>query len=212
MSKHQNEAVIVGWAHSPFGKLEADDIQDLIAPVGAEALTHAGVSAADIDLVTVGVLNAGFSKQSFGAGLVSVAIAGLEHTAAVRTENACATGSAALYSAMDAIEAGRANMALVLGAEKMSATPIEQVSDILLSAAYRREESDYPAGFAGIFGRIADTYFQENGDRSEELAMIAAKNHANGMANPYAHMHKDFGVTFCNTPRLPVHYAAQIAV
>ena len=199
MAQHHNDAVIVGWAHSPFGKLDAEDIEALIAPVGAEALTHAGIAPGDVDLVTVGVLNAGFSKQSFEAGLVSVAIPGLEHTAAMRTENACATGSAALYSAMDAIEAGRAKVALVLGAEKMSATPIAEVSDILLAGAYRREEDGYPAGFAGIFGRIAATYFQENGDKSEELAMIAAKNHANGMGNPFAHMHKDLGVAFCNT-------------
>ncbi|MFN4128931.1 MAG: thiolase domain-containing protein, partial [Paracoccaceae bacterium] len=54
-------------------------------------------------------------------------------------------------------------------------------------------------GFAGLFGQIAQSYFQRYGDRSEELAMIAAKNHANGMANPYAHMRKDFGLAFCNT-------------
>jgi acetyl-CoA C-acetyltransferase len=29
--------------------------------------------------------------------------------------------------------------------------------------------------------------------------MIAAKNHANGAVNPYAHMRKDFGFDFCNT-------------
>src|SRR5690606_7757434 len=39
-----------------------------------------------------------------------------------------------------------------------------------------------------------------HGDRSEELAMIAAKNHANGTRNPYAHMQRDFSVEFCNTP------------
>ena len=194
-----NEAVIVGWAHSPFGKLEAADVEELMASVGTEALEHAGVEADDVDYVTVGVLNSGFSKQGFEAGLVSVAVPGLEHTPAMRTENACATGSAALYSAMDAIEAGRARVALVVGAEKMTATPIEEVGDILLCGAYRKEEDGLPAGFAGIFGQITDSYFQKYGDRSEELAMIAAKNHANGVDNPYAHMRKDFGFEACNT-------------
>ena len=46
-------------------------------------------------------------------------------------------------------------------------------------------------GFAGVFGRIAQTYFQRYGDRSEELAHIAAKNHKNGVANPYAQMRKE---------------------
>src|SRR5690606_24160399 len=74
-----------------------------------------------------------------------------------------------------------------------------EVGDILLGASYRKEEADIDGGFAGLFGRIAQNYFQRYGDRSEELAMIAAKNHSNGMANPFAHMRKDFGFEFCNT-------------
>ena len=100
---------------------------------------------------------------------------------------------------MDFIESGRGRIALVVGAEKMTATPTAEVGDILLSASYRKEEADVDGGFAGLFGRIAQTYFQRYGDRSEELAMIAAKNHANGTVNPYAHMRKDFGFDFCNT-------------
>ena len=44
-------AVIVGWAHSPFGTLEAEDIEALIAEVGTSALDHAGVSPQDVDFV-----------------------------------------------------------------------------------------------------------------------------------------------------------------
>ena len=195
----KRDAVIVGWAHSQFGKLEAEDIEALIAEVGTSALSHAGVSAEDVDFVAVGVLNCGFSKQGFEAGLVSVAVPGLEQTAAVHTENACATGTAALYTAMDYIESGRGRIALVVGAEKMTATPTSEVGDILLAGAYRKEEDGEPAGFAGIFGQIAGNYFQRYGDKSEELAMIAAKNHENGVSNPFAHMRKDFGFEFCNT-------------
>ncbi|WP_421850376.1 acetyl-CoA acetyltransferase [Oricola sp.] len=195
----RKDAVIVGWSHSPFGKLEAEDIEALIAMVGSDALDHAGVAPQDVDYVTIGVLNCGFSRQGFEAGLVSVAVPGLEHTPAMHVENACATGSAAMYSAMDAIEAGRARIALVIGAEKMTATPTAEVGDILLCGSYRKEEDRLPAGFAGIFGQIAGSYFQKNGDRSEEMAMIAAKNHANGAVNPLAHMRKDVGFDFCNT-------------
>lgn len=191
-------AVIVGWAHSPFGRLDAEDVEALIGLVGTAALDHAGVAPQDVDQVTVGVLNSGFSRQGFEASLVSVAVPGLEYTPAVRTENACATGSAALYAALDAIEAGRSRIALVIGAEKMTATATPELGDILLCGAYRREEAESRAGFAGIFGTIAENYFQRYGDRSEELAMIAAKNHANGVDNPYAHMRRDLGFEACN--------------
>ena len=117
-----------------------------------------------------------------------------------RYENACSTGSAALYGAMDFIEAGRGRIALVVGAEKMTATSTAQVGDILLGASYVAEEAGLPAGFAGLFGQIAAGYFQRYGDQSDALAMIAAKNHKNGLNNPFAHMRKDFGFEFCNTP------------
>jgi acetyl-CoA C-acetyltransferase len=118
---------------------------------------------------------------------------------ATRYENACASGSAAVYGARDFIAAGRGRIALVIGAEKMTATPGPQVGDILLSASYRREESEIPAGFAGVFGRIAESYFQRYGDQSDALAAIAAKNHKNGVDNPYAQMRKDLGFDFCRT-------------
>jgi acetyl-CoA C-acetyltransferase len=193
------KAQIVGWAHGQFGKLPLENTEQLMASVLAPAMEHAGIEAGDIDGIFVGVMNNGFSKQDFQAALVAMGDERLTHTPAVRFENACATGTAALYSAMDFIEAGRGRIALVVGAEKMTALPTADVGDILLSACYRAEEADIDGGFAGQFGRIAQTYFQRYGDRSEELAMIAAKNHANGAANPYAHMRRDFGFEFCNT-------------
>jgi acetyl-CoA C-acetyltransferase len=62
-----------------------------------------------------------------------------------------------------------------------------------------REEADIDGGFAGIFGKIASLYFQRWGDQSDALARIAAKNHKNGVDNPYAQIRKDFGYEFCRT-------------
>jgi acetyl-CoA C-acetyltransferase len=60
-----------------------------------------------------------------------------------------------------------------------------------------REEADIEGGFAGIFGKIANAYFQKYGDQSDALALIAAKNHKNGVGNPYAQLRKDLGYEFC---------------
>ncbi|NNU79465.1 acetyl-CoA acetyltransferase [Halovulum dunhuangense] len=193
------KAQIVGWGHTAFGKSEHPDTEALMAEAVAAALDHAGITPEDVDGLFVGVFNNGFSKQDFQGALVAMGDARFAHVPATRYENACATGSAALHGALDFIDAGRGRIALVVGAEKMTATPNPEVGDILLGASYRKEEADAEGGFAGLFGRIADSYFQRYGDRSEELAMIAAKNHANGMGNPYAHLRKDFGVEFCNT-------------
>lgn len=189
--------VIVGWSHSPFGKLDDPDTETLMARVSTAALAHAGVPASDVDGIYVGVMNNGFTAQDFQGGLVALAEPALANTPATRLENACATGSAAIHAAMDFIEAGRGRIALVVGAEKMTATPTADVGEVLLGASYHREEAG-PGGFAGIFGRMAQSYFQTYGDRSEELAMIAAKNHENGTRNPFAHVKKDLGFDFCN--------------
>jgi len=196
----QRRACIVGWAHTQFGKSEDPDTESLMARVSGQALAHAGVEPEAVDGIYVGVMNNGFSKQDFQGALVALADERLAHTPATRLENACATGSAAIYAAADFIAAGRGRIALVVGAEKMTALPTADVGDVLLGASYRKEEADVEGGFAGIFGRIAHHYFQRYGDRSDELARIAAKNHKNGLVNPYAHMRKDFSYEFCRNP------------
>ncbi|MDA8252639.1 MAG: acetyl-CoA acetyltransferase [Rhodospirillales bacterium] len=191
------EACIVGWSHTPFGKLDAPDAEALIGQVARAAIEDAGIAPAEIGAIFVGHFNNGFSKQDFPSSLVLQSLPELRFTPSTRLENACATGSAAVHGAREWLAAGRGRFALVVGAEKMTATPGAQVGDILLSASYRREEGDIPAGFAGVFGRIADLYFQRHGDQSDALAAIAAKNHRNGVANPYAQMRKDLGYAFC---------------
>lgn len=194
------DPLIVGWAHTKFGKAQAPDTLALMAEVARPALDHAGIAPEAVDGIFVGVFNNGFSHQDFQGALVAMGTPELAGVPFLRTENACATGSAALYAAADFIASGRGRVALVIGAEKMTATPNDRIGDILLSASFVPEEGEIPGGFAGVFGRITENYFQRHGDRSEELAMIAAKNHENGMRNPWAHMQKPFDVGFCNTP------------
>ena len=188
---------IVGWAHTPFGKLEEEDVESLIGRVAGAAIADAGLEAGAVDGVFVGQFNSGFSKQDFPGSLVLQSVPDLRFKPAARCENACASGSAAIHAGRDFIAAGRGRIALVVGVEKMTATPAAQVGDNLLGASYRREEGEMPGGFAGVFGRIAQAYFQSHGDQSDALAAIAAKNHRNGVDNPYAQMRRDLGFDFC---------------
>lgn len=192
-------AAIVGWAHSPFGKLD-DDVEGLIGRVAAAAIADAGVEPAAVDGVFVGQFNSGFSKQDFPGSLAMQSVPELRFKPASRCENACASGSAAVHAARDFIAAGRGRVALVVGVEKMTAAPAAAVGDNLLGASYRREEGEVPGGFAGVFGRIAQSYFQAHGDQSDALAAIAAKNHRNGVDNPNAQMRRDLGFDFCRHP------------
>ncbi|MER8411696.1 acetyl-CoA acetyltransferase [Mesorhizobium sp. M1342] len=190
-------ACIVGWAHSRFGKLEGETLENLIVKVATDALDHAGIGPDEVDEIVLGHFNAGFSAQDFTASLVLQADDRLRFKPATRVENACATGSAAVRQGIRAIDANAARIVLVVGAEQMTTTPGPEIGKNLLKASYLPEDGETPAGFAGVFGKIAQAYFQRYGDQSDALAMIAAKNHKNGVDNPYAQMRKDFGYEFC---------------
>lgn len=192
-------ACIVGWAHSKFGKLEGQDVESLAVEAARTALSDAKVDAKDVDAIYVGFYNGGMSAQDFISSIILQANEGLRYRPATRVENACATGSAAIHQALNAIAAKKARIVLVVGVEKMTDTPGDKVGGILLQASYLKEEGAVAGGFAGIFGRIAQGYFQKYGDQSDALAHIAAKNHKNGMANPYAQLRKDLGYEFCRT-------------
>ncbi|GGC53325.1 acetyl-CoA acetyltransferase [Siccirubricoccus deserti] len=191
------EACIIGWAHTPFGRLEEPDLESLLARVGRAAIEDAGITPAEIDAGFVGVFGEGFTNQGFPSSLILQSVPELRFKPITRYENACATGTAAIHGALDFLAAKRGRFALVLGAEKMTATPGAQVGEILLNASYRKTEQDIQGGFAGVFGRIAESYFQRHGDQSDALAAIAAKNHKNGVDNPWAQMRKDLGYAFC---------------
>jgi acetyl-CoA C-acetyltransferase len=190
---------MVGWAHTPFGRLDTESVESLIVRVANDALADAGVAAADVDEIVLGHFNAGFSPQDFTASLVLQASPDLRFRRATRVENACATGSAAVHQGLRAIEAKAARIVLVVGVEQMTTTAGPEIGKNLLKASYVREEADIAGGFAGIFGKIAGLYFQKYGDQSDALARIAAKNHKNGVANPYAQLRKDLGFDFCRT-------------
>ena len=101
-------ACIVGWAHTPFGRLNDETVESLIVRVAGQALADAGVGPKDVDEIVLGHFNAGFSAQDFTAALVLQASPDLRFKRATRVENACATGSAAVHQGIRTIEAGAA--------------------------------------------------------------------------------------------------------
>lgn len=190
---------IVGWGHLPFGRFDELDLQALIVGASQLAMARAGIEGDAVDGLWLGNLNGGFTPDIFASSLALEAHEGLRWKPATRLENACASGAAAIYAACDAIEAGRARIALVVGAEKMTGVGGPEVTRILANCGYAGEAGDPAGGFPGIFGAIAGDYFQVHGDHAATLARIAAKNHANGVDNPWAQMRRDLGFEFCNT-------------
>ena len=170
------EACIVGWAHSPFGSLEDPDIESLIGRVAGAAIEDAGIAATDIDATFVSLFNNGFSKQDFPASLVLQHVPELRFKPITRFENACASGSAAVHGARDFLGAGRGRFALVIGVEKMTATPGPEVGDILLKRLLPEGGRRHPRRFRrrvrphrrALFPALRRPVRCAGGDRGEE--------------------------------------------
>jgi len=188
------QSVIVGLGHTQFGRLDGT-LEDLIQQAARDALADAGLGGGDIDAVWLGNFNAGMVPDGFCASMILGADDGLRFKPATRCENACASGSAALYAAMDAIASGRIRSALVVGAEKMTAVDGPTVTKALGAASYQKEEAGM--SFPQIFAEFAKAYATKYADPLDAMAVIAAKNHAAAMGNPLAQLHKSLSVEFC---------------
>ena len=187
---------IVGLGHTQFGALSERTLEDLTVQAGREALEHAGVAPGEVGGIWLGHFNSGMVADGFPASLALNIDDDLRFVPATRCENACASGSAAVYAALDAVRSGRVQIALVIGVEKMTELDTAGVTAALSGASYQKEEAG--VSFPQIFGRIAGQYFQRFGDQSATLARIAVKNHTNALRNPLAHMHKEISFDFAN--------------
>ena len=190
-------ACIVGWAHTPFGKMDAESVESLLVKVAGGALADAGSRPKTSTKSCSAISTADSRRRTLPPRWCCKLRRISRFKRATRVENACATGSAAVHQGIKSIEAKQSRIVLVCGVEQMTTTPGPEIGKNLLKCSYVKEEAAIEGGFAGIFGQIAGQYFQKYGDQSDALAMIAAKNHKNGVDNPYAQMRKDFGYDFC---------------
>lgn len=193
---------IVGVAHTPFGKLPQETVASLVTTVTSQALGDAGVAPEEVDEVFVAQFNSGLTPFAFPSSLPLQAADGLWGKPMTRVENACASGSAAVHQGVRAILSGLADTVLVVGVEKMTHAPGADVARALLGADQRLAGTDSPAGFAGLFADVAEEYAKRYGAEDwlgDVLGAIAAKNHRNGCANPWAQLRKDLGLEFCST-------------
>lgn len=187
---------LVGWSHTRFGRREESLVQ-LVAEVVDAALEHAGVQPEQVEEIVLSHYNGGLQPLVFTSGLVGQANPALRFVPAVRVENACASGSAAVHQAVRSVAGGQASCVLVVGVEKMTDAPPAQIGRSLLGADLEMAGTPSTSGFAALFAEIAVAYEERYGSLGDSLARIAAKAHANGALNPIAHLQRPLEVEFC---------------
>jgi acetyl-CoA C-acetyltransferase len=193
------DVLLTGWGHSRFGKLTDETLESLIVQVATEAISNAGIEPGQIDEIYLGQFNSGMMPLAFSSSLALQVSDQLANVPATRVENACASGSAAFQQGTKSILAGTAKTVLVIGAEKMTHAGADVVGAALLGADYDMAGKASTTGFTGLFAEVAKHYEKRYGPVSDVLGTIAAKNHRNGVDNPYAQLRKDLGEEFCRT-------------
>ena len=163
-------------------------LADAFSQAVGEGLAATGLDPEDIDTGHVGNF-AGelFAGQGLLGGFFGLVHPALDGLPTARHEAACASGSVAILAATAEIEAGRYDLACVVGIEQMRNVPGQKAAENLGSAAWVGEEfQDARFLWPRAFSDLADEYDRRHGLKYEHLMAIAENNFANGRRNPNA--------------------------
>ena len=167
---------------------EGRTLADLVRETAQGALADAAVRADEVEVGHVGNFAAElFVGQGHLGGLLVEADPAFAGLPTSRHEAACASGSVALLAAMADLQAGRYDVALVLGVELMrSGTGLEAAQKLGAAAWVPRETEGLPHVWPEMFSRVGDEYARRYGLRREHLVAIARSNFDNARRNPSA--------------------------
>ncbi|HJU13925.1 MAG TPA: thiolase domain-containing protein [Candidatus Nitrosotalea sp.] len=183
---------IIGAGSTKYGKLP-DSITDIALQASVDAIESAGIEPKAI--------KAGYISNVFGIadkqvhlGPVIMSNLGIPEVPSLSIESACGSGSIAFREAFANVAAGFYDVVLATGVEKVTHTGTEWTTTYFSYCSDFFYEGGAGASFPGLFASMARAYLAEFKATEEDLAMVAVKNHDNGMLNPKAHLRKKISV------------------
>ncbi len=187
-----NTVRIAGVGMNRFGRMVDRSERSMVENVVEMAMKDAGVTAADVQRIFAGNAAAGLvSGQEMIRGQVWLQGTDLAGTPLVNTENACASSSSAANLAFESILAGRCDVALVTGVEKLSHTDkgrafaaLGGATDVSRATAGGADATN--SVFVDVYAEEGRKYIAEYGATVEDLAAVAVKNRRHGSMNPLA--------------------------
>ena len=183
------KVAIIGAGNSKFGNRSDVNIMELAFEAVKPALEDAKVTAKDIEFMALGSTGAGAWYAELLPAIVTAEHCGLTGAGLVRCEAACASGSAAFFTAYSAIATGQADIAMALGVEKMreidTPTTMEWIGR---AGSYLWEFHNFGLTFPAYYALYATAHMARFGTTEEDLALVAVKNHKYGSMNPLAHL------------------------
>src|SRR5574342_1422246 len=183
-----NSVCVLGAGSTKYGKL-SQSVIEIALNAAKNAIESAGITPKDIQ--------AGYISNVFGVADKQVHMApvlmsnlGIPHIPGLTIESACGSGSVMFREAYANVRAGFYDCVLALGVEKITHTGTNQSTTLFSYCSDFFYEGGNGASFPGLFASIARSYMTKFKADEEDLALVAVKNHENGLLNPKAHMRK----------------------
>jgi acetyl-CoA C-acetyltransferase len=183
----QRDVYIIGCGMTRFGRSEGD-LLDVIEQASLAAIGDAGIDPKAIQSVFVANMGAGILNHMTGLGSAVVDRLSLYPAAAEVVENGPASGGSAAKVGACAVASGLVDVALVVGGEKMRDVTGWESTDFVATLSQPQAEYIYGVTLPSLAGMFARLYMEKYGVTAKHLAMVAIKNHANAVKNPYAHI------------------------
>lgn len=187
-----SDVFIAGAFVTPFGKYLDRPLRSLAEEAVTGVLADAGAQAEDVDAVFfANAGEGGLTGQHSIRGQIALQGTGLLGKPIVNVENACASGSTAFHAARCAVAAGEADLALAIGAEKLT-NPDRGKTFSLFNAGWDVERFGAPdptatqSSFMGVYAQMASAYMERSGATPEDFAAVSVKSHRHGALNPNA--------------------------
>jgi len=186
-----------------FGKRPDDSVKSLAAEAVTAALADAGAEIGDVEAAWFSNTRQPMLEgQNTVRGQIALRPLGLTGIPVTNVENACASGSTALLSAIHWIKAGAGDIALIVGAEKMvwrdrpervaaafaGGTDIHDREGVVGYIRAMGGEDPGPGRslFMDLYAAQARAHMARHGTTQEDFARIASKNHTAGALNERA--------------------------
>jgi len=183
---------VIGAGSTKYGKLD-DSISDITIQASVDAIQSAGIEPKEI--------KAGYISNVFGVadkqvhlGPVVMSNLGIPERPSLTIESACGSGSVSFREAYANVAAGFYDAVLVSGVEKVTHTGTDWTTTYFSYCSDFFYEGQSGASFPGLFASMARAYLTEFKATEEDFAMVAVKNHENGLLNPKAHLRKKITV------------------
>lgn len=179
---------ILGIGMTDFGRLEENDLTDMLSSASLRAMEDAGIGDTPIDAVYVSNMGGGILNHQTGIASALVDNINLLPAPADLVENGPASGASAVKNGVLAVASGYYDFVLVAGGEKMRDVTGWRATDFVATLTHPYAEYIYGVSLPAMAGMFTQLYMDKYGVTEEHLAAVAIKNQNNGILNPYAHI------------------------